>query len=162
VTEWGFNGHVWPFNPVCFMVLAAQSYSPSSDLVVPSASFQWDTDYMSGTANQITINSPGIYLVQYAVQFSSLGSSTGSPSYASATIRLNGVGNASGSISGYGWSQGPRIYQAGQLTLTNSILMSLSAGQYLQIAVASGLAATVGSSSASANGYLSAAYIGHT
>ena len=144
--------------PMCQMAVTA-SFSlttTATNYTLTSSSFPIDTDSMSGTANQITISTSGVYLVSYSIQF--VANTTG---YRAATVALSGTGSATAGT-GYAPSSLPATYTttASGVTLTNSRLMNLTAGQYLSLVAAQASGGTLALSSV--DQYLQAVFVGRT
>jgi hypothetical protein len=145
------NSHTVP--PMCQMAVTA-SFSlttTATNYTLTSSSFPIDTDSMSGTANQITISTAGVYLVSYSISFA-----TNATGYRAATIALNGVGSA---VTGTGYAPATLAGSSGSGTVVcNSRLMNLSAGQYLTLVGAQSSGGTLALSSN--DQYLQAVFVG--
>jgi hypothetical protein len=139
--------------PMCQMVLTPnQVIGTGTNTNLTSSSFNYDTDSMSSTANQITINTAGIYLVSFSMFWP-----TNATNQRVATVIVSNTGSASGN-NGYAYSYAPGSGTSG-FTMANSCLVSLTAGQYLNLQVfqASGSSLTVNSTGLA---YLQAAWVG--
>ena len=107
-------------------VLAFQAATFSADTDITVTTGAVSTTYANG--GKVTVTTAGVYLVSYVVQFDSSGTGV-----RSATIAKNGTGSPS-SATGTGWTQ-TAGQSAGSHSFGASVLMSLAANDYLQIAV---------------------------
>ena len=97
--------------------------NPGSDITVTSGAVS--TTYANG--GKITVSTTGVYLVSYCIQFDL--NTTG---VRAASIALNGTGSPSSAL-GSGWAQSIGVNAS--TTLQNSVLISLTAADYIQLAV---------------------------
>ena len=106
------------------LAFQAATFNAGTDMTVTTGAVS--TTYANG--GKVTVTTAGVYLVSYVVQFDSSGTGV-----RSATIAKNGTGSPS-SATGTGWTQ-TAGQSAGSHSFGASVLMSLAANDYLQIAV---------------------------
>lgn len=151
--------------PACYVPLAAtQAVANSTDtaLAFGAATFNIDMTVTAGTvsstfanAGKIAVSTTGIYSVGYSVNFAA---NVTAPRYA--VLAVNGTGAASTGASGYGWqSQTPSAYPC---VLTNRVILSLTAGDYVQLIVAQVSGGSLNASTITAGNFISLHLVGLT